>query len=40
MIGDSPDTSPAITLERRMEILTLIPGFLSALKQMQMDRAA
>lgn len=40
MIGDSPDTSPAITLERRMEILAVIPGFLSALKQMQTDRAA
>ena len=40
MIGDSPETSPAITLERRMEILALIPGFLSALKQMQMERAA
>ncbi len=31
MIGDTEENSPPITLERRMEIVSSIPGFLSSL---------
>ncbi len=31
MIGDTEENSPPITLERRMEIVSTIPGFLSSL---------
>lgn len=40
MIGDSEENSPAITLERRMEIIAMIPNFLSTLAAIRSDPAS